>query len=74
MILFTKTLVCSTEDMAQEGELAQLKEQLREVLEQFSAIAEQLSQVQERERHLLEQLSAKQAENHTLRCLLSFAT
>jgi septal ring factor EnvC (AmiA/AmiB activator) len=52
--------------MTQEEELAQLKEQLREVLEQFSAVAEQLSQVQERERHLLEQLSAEQAENHTL--------
>ena len=52
--------------MRQEEELAQLKGQLREVLEQFSAVVEQLSQVQERERRLLEQLSAEQAETHTL--------
>jgi hypothetical protein len=32
-ILFTKSLVCYTEDMTQEEEIAQLKEQLREVLE-----------------------------------------
>jgi DNA repair exonuclease SbcCD ATPase subunit len=72
-ILFTKSLVCYTEDMTQEEEIAQLKEQLREVLEQFSAVSEQLSQVQERESHLLEQLSAEQAEKHTVQASLAAA-
>ena len=73
MILFTKILVCYTEDMTQEEEIAQLKEQLREVLEKFRAVSEQLSQVQERESHLLEQLSAEQAERHTLQESLAAA-
>jgi transposase len=52
--------------MTQEEEIAQLKEQLRGVLEKLSAVSEHLSQVQERESHLLEQLSAEQAEKRML--------
>jgi hypothetical protein len=43
------------------------------VLEQFSAVSEQLSQVQERESHLLERLSAEQAEKHLLQESLAAA-
>ena len=46
----------------QEEEVAQLKEQRKEVLEKFSALPEHLSQMQERESHLLRQLRANQAE------------
>src|SRR5947209_8200302 len=52
--------------MTQEEELAQLKEQLRDVLEQFRVVSEQLSQVQQRESQLVEQLRAEQAEKHRL--------
>jgi hypothetical protein len=65
-ILLTKTLVCSLEDITQEEEVAQLKEQRKELLEKFSAVSEQLSQLQERESHLLGQLRADQAEKRAL--------
>ena len=52
--------------MTQEEEVAQLKEQIKELLEKFSAVSEQLSQMQERESHLLGQLRADQAEKRAL--------
>jgi len=52
--------------MTQEEEIAQLKKQLREVLEH-------LSKAQERESHLLAQVSAMQAENQTLHEQLAVA-
>jgi transposase len=52
--------------MTQEEEIAQLKKQ-------FSEVVEQLSKTQERESHLLAQLSAMQAENQALHEQLAVA-
>jgi transposase len=59
--------------MTQEEEITQLKEHLREVLEQLGAVSEHLSQIQERESHLLDRLSAEQAEKRMLQESLAAA-
>jgi transposase len=60
------TLVCYTETMTQEEEIAQLKKELSQILERVSEMVEQLSKAQERESESQKKLSATQAENQAL--------